>query len=266
MNRLADILSRVEQFVELRKKEGGGFGATPNLPATVEDTYHALRILDSISSVSKTAFSRQTRRWPELSSFLHSFLKKDLELGARGVFQLFWCMKYCRALPPERQVLAVIGRKILDRPGRENLYFALRTMLEVLESTPGREAILPGTPPAEPIFEGILRKRMMDLYLDRHLGWGKIPAGEAAAWFRLCQNPDGGFGFMPGTTSYIENCHYGLSSLALLDSAPADKAACQNFIMGCRTRSGGFSRNSSAAPFLDATWHAVRGLLILKTL
>ena len=41
-----EILSGIISFVEARRKEEGGYGATPLLPATVEDTYHALRILD----------------------------------------------------------------------------------------------------------------------------------------------------------------------------------------------------------------------------
>ena len=42
---LRGIFNAVMPFVLARKKESGGFGATPRLPATIEDTYHALQIL-----------------------------------------------------------------------------------------------------------------------------------------------------------------------------------------------------------------------------
>lgn len=265
MGQLTETLLKVEEFVKAREKEGGGFAATPNLPATVEDTYHALRIISRTAPLVQTKFSKKIRQQAKLSSFLNSFLEKELELGPRGIFQLFWCMKYCGVLPPEKFMVPVIKDKCLNSPLRENLYFALRIFLEILENDQVQDAMpLMARVPAFPIFTGILRNRMMDLYLDLHLGWKRIHLREASAWFQACQNPDGGFGFMPGTTSYIENCHYALSSMELLGSKPKDMKACENFVMGCRTLSGGFSRNSNAAPFLDATWHAVKTLLSLQ--
>jgi prenyltransferase beta subunit len=83
-------------------------------------------------------------------------------------------------------------------------------------------------------------------------------------WIRSCQNPDGGFGFLPGTTSYMENVHTCLRVLALLNAAPLDHARARQFILNAWTRSGGFARKSGGAPFLDATWHAVGSLSILE--
>lgn len=258
-------LSGVEEYVKARKKAGGGFAATPRLPATIEDTYHSLRIISSISPLIRSGFSQEIRRWPKLSSFLSGFLSRDLDLSPRGMFQLFWCMKHCAILPEKEHVIDLLERHVLRSRKRENLYFALRIFIECLDADdkPGIAGLMEETE-TRTLFAGILNRRMMDLYLDRNLNWNRIVPEEAAAWFSACQNPDGGFGFMPGTTSYIENCHYGLSALNMLNTKPVDSRACWNFIMGCRTKSGGFSRNSRAAPFLDATWHAVRSLLLLR--
>jgi len=38
-----EIFLEILSFVGARRKEEGGYGATPLLPATVEDTYHALK-------------------------------------------------------------------------------------------------------------------------------------------------------------------------------------------------------------------------------
>ena len=82
-------------------------------------------------------------------------------------------------------------------------------------------------------------------------------------WVQLCQNGDGGFGFYPGTTSYMENTYCALEILSKLDSAPLKIDLCQSYIISCQTASGGFSRAPSSFPFIESTSHAVAGLLLL---
>lgn len=43
--KLRDILTAALAFVLSRRKETGGFGATPRLPATIQDTYRVRCIL-----------------------------------------------------------------------------------------------------------------------------------------------------------------------------------------------------------------------------
>jgi len=74
----------------------------------------------------------------------------------------------------------------------------------------------------------------------------------------------GGFGGLPGTTSFIENTHCWLKALALMDSAPLSPDMARDFILRCKTRGGGFARKSGGAPFLYATWHAVASLNLLS--
>lgn len=87
-----------------------------------------------------------------------------------------------------------------------------------------------------------------------------LPNPELIAWLQACQNGDGGFGFFPGTTSFIENCHACLRALAFLGAKPLDPELAASFLSGCQTAGGGFSRGGRAAPFLDATWHALASL------
>jgi prenyltransferase beta subunit len=89
-------------------------------------------------------------------------------------------------------------------------------------------------------------------------------AGELVDWLRKCQNCDGGFGFFPGTTSYVEYCDYSLSALSLLNIRPADPVNAGQYICYCQTGAGGFSRSARAAPFLEASYHALQGLLCLR--
>ncbi len=262
---LSAIMEGVQTFVELRRKETGGFAATPRLPATVEDTFHALRIITAISQVTGSPIAEKTRNWPELAAFLAGYLEREVDLGPRGFFQLLWSMKFCNIQPAPARLEGLILSSILGHKGRENIYFATRAASEAADSQT-RSRILANMEDVRlpSPFSGILKFRMMDLFVDRMLCWNRISAENASSWIRACQNADGGFGFRPGTTSYIENCHYALSCLHILSAGPPDRQACWNFITGSLTKSGGFSRNSNAAPFLDATWHAIKSLLLLE--
>jgi prenyltransferase beta subunit len=89
-------------------------------------------------------------------------------------------------------------------------------------------------------------------------------AGELVAWLQRTQNGDGGFGFFPGTTSFIENCHAGLAALSLLGARPIDLDGARAFVVSCQTGRGGFARSPKAAPFLDASWYGIASLRLLE--
>lgn len=73
----------------------------------------------------------------------------------------------------------------------------------------------------------------------------------------------GRFGFFPGTTSFIENCHHALAALTMLGGAPDQPEKARQFVLSCQTAGGGFGRSLRAAPFLDSTWHALPSLRLL---
>lgn len=59
----------VVDFVMSRWQASGGFGFVPSLPASVEDTYHAVRILETIRPLSEAEVSG-VKRHPKLKDFL----------------------------------------------------------------------------------------------------------------------------------------------------------------------------------------------------
>jgi prenyltransferase beta subunit len=85
-------------------------------------------------------------------------------------------------------------------------------------------------------------------------------------WLQACQNSDGGFGFLPGTTSFIENCYSSLRALALLGAAPLNPVGCQSFLMSCWTGTGGFARSNRAMAFLYSTWYGIAALELLDNI
>jgi prenyltransferase beta subunit len=263
--RLRTALTRAIPFVMERRKESGGFGATRRLPATIQDTYHALNILN-LSRQGGTA--RGSEAIPLAEGSLRAYVSACLRLvpstGIGTAFRLLWS---CRTVGVEFDHSAVettAHAKIQGSGSLEEWYYFARILTEILET----DSLSPAE--RQSITSVLTRgwrcvdEAWMHIYLARVMGRGvPRPESELIAWFQACQNGDGGFGFFPGTTSFIENCHACLRALAFLGSKPLDPELAAFFLSGCQTAFGGFSRSGRAAPFLDATWHALASLSIV---
>ena len=86
---------------------------------------------------------------------------------------------------------------------------------------------------------------------------------EYVRWLKDAQMPDGGFGFLQGSTSYLETTCYALRALKALNSAPGDLHECERFIRLCKCQKG-YARQILARPSIESTYHAVSGLNILE--
>ncbi len=248
----------------VRRKESGGFGATPRLPATIEDTYHALKILELARKHG--AMAEGEPDLPEdgnLRSYLAGCLGR-LPAGSRTFFQLLWsCRAAGVALDYDPLGERVIG-SMEASACLEDWFYGFRALDEVLGRTwrpaaekPGLAAILDsGWRTVDEAWMHIRLSRAFRQALPR-------PKPELVTWLRACQSGDGGFGFFPGTTSFAENCHAALRALAFLAAEPLDPGGGFLFLAACQTASGGFGRNPRSAPFLDTTWHALAALALL---
>ncbi len=67
------------------------------------------------------------------------------------------------------------------------------------------------------------------------------------------QNGDGGFGFYPGTTSYLENTYYALSTLNKVASKEVNFKKTISFVLACYNSDGGFSRKPGGISYLETT-------------
>ncbi len=240
--------SHVLEFFLARKKVDGGFGASPRLPATIEDTYYALRSL--------VALRHNGYHVPQSALAGHGkfLIKKLLEhdRSPRSSYQLFWCL---RALDIERPQGDKEAFRV--RAGQYNLedLFYIRRM---------------GAGCVEPSYFIELQKgvrTVRDLRMFLYLFRENISSGQRSRWIDWilrCQNPDGGLGFMPGTTSFLENCYYGIRVIRLLGDFPLDKRALYTFVLSTRSGKGGFGRRNMGVPFPSSTWHGVGTLLALE--
>ncbi len=240
-DKIKGVIKDALGFVFARQKKEGGFSLTPELPATLEDTYYAFKILE----VAKGLDIKITNFYIDAHKlYLISKLKTIQQLNKKSAYQLLFCLNF-------------IGEKILNPFTKikeevlslEDAFYFLKCS-ELLEQKLKLNIVEYG-------FIGIIKKRFMSLYLDRAFKANKIQDKLAADWISSCQNPDGGFGFLPGTTSFIENTFWAIKALKLLKTPLEQMDITKCYIFSCKTKGGGFSRKAGAAPFLDATFYAV---------
>ncbi len=248
-------LEAVISFVSDRKKRDGGFAQAPGLPHTIEDTFYAISILQQIQRDTNLHEVKVLISASETIDYLTDSLKQDW-YNIKLAFQLIYA---CKTAGIGLDILRRTVRRVAIADDIYSYYYGIKLFELVHEewTFPLRETISVQSD------RSTSREVLMLTAIKRHYNL-PIDADHLSTWLKRCQTCDGGFGFYPGTTSYIENCHYCLKALSLIGSRPIDTLGVYNFILSCQTRSGGFARKNRGAPFLDATWHAISGLSILN--
>lgn len=243
------------EFVHKRHKAMGGYGATPRLPATIQDTFQAVAIHLVLGEEPP---SPQTE--PALAGYLARMLAVPW-LGIDTTFRLLSTCHICGLAMDVERVRTHLAARLTRDTSLAATYYGRRIAREILGEEqdslgPGRLLALPVPCAVEDVARYLFVKNM-----------GRQPvvgAEELAGWLRRAQNGDGGFGFFPGTTSFVENCHAALAALSLLGARPLDPVNAKAFLLSCQTGRGGFGRSPRAAPFLDASWHGIAGLCLLE--
>ncbi|QER42013.1 hypothetical protein F1847_04340 [Thermodesulfobacterium sp. TA1] len=260
-----EVWKETFRFIQARKKPTGGFGATPLLPSTVEDTYYALSGMEVLKKIDPNL-----KYNPSKDHALKVWIKKNIEHAIKFGFSaktLFY--------------LTNITLKTLVKPPNRFLEFLedwctnfLRERLSDLEQ----------------IFYGVkIAKSLNWLNLDiscsveirnenvkevYQLLWLQKEGGlkfsfsesKLLGWLKACYNPDGGYGFYPETTSYIENTFYALNSYFFLKIKPKNINKTQAFIVSCYVGKGGFARKPGGTAFLEATYYALECFKLITLL
>ena len=243
------------EFVLKRRKATGGYGATPRLPATIQDTFQAVAIRLVLGEETPTPQSE-----PALAEYLARMLAVPW-LGIDTTFRLLFTCQICGLDLDAPRLRSHLAASLNRDASLAGVYYVRRIAREILgdESSfrgSGRSLLLPA-----PCAVGDVARYLFVKKMD---GQPPAGAGELAEWLQRSQNGDGGFGFFPGTTSFIENCHAALAGLSLLGARPLDPANLRAFLLSCQTGRGGFARSPKAAPFLDASWHGIASLRLLE--
>ena len=243
------------EFVRKRRKATGGYGATPRLPATIQDTFQAVAITLVLGQDPPTLQAE-----PALAEYLSRMLGVPW-LGIDTTYRLLVTCRVCGLVVDGDRVRAHLAACLAQDASLAAIYYVNRIAREILGEElaalgSGRSVMLPAPCAVVDVARYLFVKKMA--------GQPVAGAEELVAWLQRTQNGDGGFGFFPGTTSFIENCHAGLAALSLLGARPVDLESARAFVVSCQTGRGGFARSPKAAPFLDASWYGIASLRLLE--
>jgi hypothetical protein len=241
-------LSRVIQYLKDREYEEGGFSFVQDLYPNVEDTYYAIRTLQLLMvdiDRNKTANYLKSIIWEEvyfprivyMLLYLHLSVDMELPVPLVNLLEKDWSkFQFLDAQYCSNEI-----QKLLNQPLKPLLFLSSFQFQahENLQSLRKKVSVLID----------------LNIDFDRH---------QIIRWVQLCQNGDGGFGFFPGTTSYMENIYCALEILSKLQASPWRIDTCREYILGCQTKSGGYGRAPISFPFIESTFQAVAGLLMLE--
>jgi hypothetical protein len=246
---------QVEGFCYKRKKATGGFSATPRLPPTIQDTYHAINILAALAKQGLTPASPNDG---PLLIYLSQARPAEAH-SAKVTFQRLAALRLAGGAVEVEPIKAFIRRRLTETATLEERYYCCRLAREVLGlDDPDQFHWLP-----EPT-TGWSFRTATELWMLLTLAQGQPPGErDLTSWLQACQTYDGGFGFFPGTTSFMENGYDCLRALRRLGSTPRDPEGCRAFILACHNQTGGFARKGGATAFLSSTWQAVASLDLL---
>ncbi len=238
-----ELVRGAQDFILPRRKESGGFGATPALPPTVEDTYFALAALRVCGALKSD---------PSTLRFLQglNFYRMSPEVRVRWLKGLLWLGG---ASPKEVKFL--LQEELNHPPERLSGLAALREMADLL----GVDSA--GVRRLKELGRTRSFRTLKDLYhLFKALGPGEWSNG-VEEFILHSQNPDGGFGFFPGTTSYLENTYFACRLMKALGLKPRDPEGLRLFVLNTRRKDGGFARAPRGVSFLETTYYALWILL-----
>jgi len=248
MNILKKIdIDQLIKFVLQRYKKDGGFAAFPSLPSTIEDTFYAIDIIENLHRLDKD-INLISLIMPEKTA---KFIKEHAEEKALPIRLRYYLHKISTILG--KDFTDVINFTHVNKSDFAEIYYTSELVRSPVIGEIKIPAMVLGHCTCKDVYYNVLSCPEPDSLQRKNL----------VDWLKKCQNYDGGFGFYPGTTSFIENCNYCLSALSLLKDRPFNMKGASRFILSCQTAMGGFSRNIKAVPFLESTWHAVN---VLKAL
>jgi hypothetical protein len=250
IKRLSQYLepSNVIQYLKDREKEGGGFSFAPELYPDLEDTYFAVRVfqfLDVDVDRNNTANYLRDINWKEVGF-------------PRAVYMLLY-IHLSIGIEMPRQLIDLSSKDWSGFGKLDAQYFSdeIRKLLNRSLNSPQPLSFFQFHPKDN---LQTLRKKV-SILLNQGIDFNKE---EIIRWVQSSQNGDGGFGFYPETTSYMENTYCALEILSKLDASPIQVDLCRKYILGCQTKSGGFGRAPASFPFIESTYHAITGLLLLE--
>ena len=247
---------RLIKFVGKFENPAGGFNFPRETPASITETYNGVMLFIELGFDYGNPLTKEYIRNLEL--------KADLSL--EHLYRLAKVSEMLR-IPDKMSEIreSVLCRKYRRSGKLTDAYYSV-LLDDVLNI-----GILPGPDLVEDMLKLKTKKlRFMSecqkyLAVKTHLSL-EVEMEEAISWVQATQSCDGGFGFLPGSTPFLENVYSALDSLQMLNSVPLDIQGCEDFVLACRSKEGAFGRQIMALPSLEHSLLAVRSLKIIDAM
>jgi len=241
------------KFIYSREQPEGGFSFSEMTPSTLEDTYFALRLLEELDkcSVSKTTIL-----------YIRSLNINDIKIPKH-----FYQVTNIYRIADLPDKLKIVKDRIIF-----NNKIILNTLADLYYLVLTKEYLnMPITPiENERNILTLAQKRnvkSMEEYKQLVTIMKKLRISfqqkEYSQSIRASQNPDGGFGLVTNSTSFLEPTYHALHALKELDTTPKDTHECKRFVYSCMTRISGFGRQTVTVPSLEYSYYAIVSLKII---
>jgi hypothetical protein len=238
-------------FILQYEQPNGGFSFSKTTPPTREDTYYALLILHKLD---KKYCNKNTFNYLENISL-------DLYQSCKHYYQLLCLADMFKLSVPQDTMKNVFELNINLQKENINEVYYFTLIREFLESKVEYELtnfILSQNISSLKYIPEVARQVI--LLKKFKLKFDNV---KYINWIQKSQSRDGGFGFLPYTTTFLENTCYALRGLRTLNAIPLELEKCEEFINSCKTGKGAFARKSEALGTLQSTYHAICCLEII---
>ena len=189
---------KIVRFVLEKRNKNGGFGITAGTPPSIQDTYYALNLLKVFADIAVEKFNYN----PSQDILLKRYLS-NIVLNKNTSSKLFYFfMKSCEMSninPPSFRLSSLLKSYNNSEYKLEDQFYIFKILKKPLSSLKNWSII-----------------KELTMYLRLKSRIQESEKNKLIRWILRCQNPDGGFGFLPNSTSFIENTYFALKALNLL--------------------------------------------------
>ena len=242
-------------FIRSREQSNGGFSFSQSTPPTLEDTYFALRLLEELKQYS---VSKQT-------VFYIAGLNRNEFPQPKHLYQLTIIYRIIHNVELEdsiRNKITNMHETVINN--LSDLYYMVSTKELLMMSTTNlikNEKNILSSAQKKQVKSMEEYKQLIILMKKLNI---TLPAKEYIRIIQNSQNPDGAFGIVPNSTSYLEPTYHALRGLRELHVFPNDIYQCERFIDSCMANIGGYGRQTITVPTLEYSYYALMSLKIIE--
>ena len=250
-------IEQVVGYLLSLEKPSGGVAFARTVPSGIEDSYFAIRSLDSLGfqkdyTATRIWLSQEAWEPDPTGRVLYYRIRLYQMLGLDVPWPLV-----------KSQILEALPR-IKGNPRKLDFFGRIAQLAEMqghvweeLEQTLSQETLnIELTVVSRDTLESLGHKLRVSRIYSR-----KADVLSILKFTEECRNPDGGYGCRPHTTSFLEHIYHALAIHLLLQKSIPSRERTLEFIRCCQSKRGGFGRSPGGVPFIDTTFYAVRSLI-----